>query len=81
MAELKQLVDRPEVVDWYDCDARDPRLLVNLKSHRKWVSGTDYAIYTNYPSTVPVPSHWNAKRDYLAGKRGIEKPPYLLPCT
>lgn len=40
-----------------------------------------HAIYTNYPSTVPVPSHWNAKRDYLAGKRGIEKPPYLLPCT
>jgi splicing factor 3B subunit 2 len=30
-------------------------------------------------STVPVPAHWNAKRDYLAGKRGIEKPPYLLP--
>ncbi|WVO21572.1 uncharacterized protein IAS62_002881 [Cryptococcus decagattii] len=64
VAELKQLVDRPEVVDWYDCDARDPRLLVNLKSHR---------------NTVPVPGHWNAKRDYLAGKRGIEKPPYLLP--
>lgn len=36
---------------------------------------------TDYPSTVPVPNHWNAKRDYLAGKRGIEKPPYLLPCT
>ncbi|WWD19569.1 hypothetical protein CI109_104030 [Kwoniella shandongensis] len=64
VAELKQLVDRPEVVEWFDCDARDPRLLVNLKSYR---------------NTVPVPTHWNAKRDYLAGKRGIEKPPYLLP--
>ncbi|WWC64658.1 uncharacterized protein I303_107269 [Kwoniella dejecticola CBS 10117] len=64
VAELKQLVDRPEVVEWFDCDARDPRTLVNLKSYR---------------NTVPVPSHWNAKRDYLAGKRGIEKPPYLLP--
>ncbi|WVR07758.1 hypothetical protein IAU60_004801 [Kwoniella sp. DSM 27419] len=64
VAELKQLVDRPEVVEWFDCDARDPRLLVNLKSYR---------------NTVPVPQHWNAKRDYLAGKRGIEKPPYLLP--
>ncbi|WVQ77708.1 hypothetical protein IAR50_007398 [Cryptococcus sp. DSM 104548] len=64
VAELKQLVDRPEVVDWFDCDARDPRLLVNLKSYR---------------NTVPVPQHWNAKRDYLAGKRGMEKPPYLLP--
>lgn len=30
-------------------------------------------------SSVPVPAHWNAKRDYLAGKRGMEKPPYLLP--
>ncbi|WVR00211.1 hypothetical protein IAU59_007353 [Kwoniella sp. CBS 9459] len=64
VAELKQLVDRPEVVEWFDCDARDPRLLVNLKSYR---------------NTVPVPAHWNAKRDYLSGKRGIEKPPYLLP--
>ncbi|WRT70303.1 uncharacterized protein IL334_007301 [Kwoniella shivajii] len=64
VAELKQLVDRPEVVEWFDCDARDPRTLVNLKSYR---------------NTVPVPGHWNAKRDYLAGKRGIEKPPYLLP--
>jgi len=64
VAELKQLVDRPEVVEWFDADARDPRLLVSLKSYR---------------NTVPVPSHWNAKRDYLAGKRGIEKAPYLLP--
>ncbi|KAK4687924.1 splicing factor 3B subunit 2, partial [Tremellales sp. Uapishka_1] len=64
VSELKQLVERPEVVEWFDCDARDPRLLVNLKSYR---------------NTVPVPGHWNAKRDYLAGKRGIEKPPYLLP--
>jgi len=35
VSELKQLVDRPEVVEWFDCDARDPRLLVNLKSYRK----------------------------------------------
>ncbi|GFZ48626.1 Cold sensitive U2 snRNA suppressor 1 [Saitozyma sp. JCM 24511] len=64
VAELKQMVERPEVVEWFDCDARDPRLLVSIKSYR---------------NTVPVPVHWNAKRDYLAGKRGIEKPPYLLP--
>ncbi|EIW72250.1 hypothetical protein TREMEDRAFT_72698 [Tremella mesenterica DSM 1558] len=64
VSELKQLVDRPEVVEWFDPDARDPRLLVSLKSYR---------------NSVPVPVHWNAKRDYLAGKRGIEKPPYLLP--
>lgn len=35
VSELKQLVDRPEVVEWFDCDARDPRLLVNIKSYRK----------------------------------------------
>ena len=35
VSELKQLVDRPEVVEWFDCDARDPRLLVSLKSYRK----------------------------------------------
>lgn len=64
VAELKQLVDRPEVVEWFDTDARDPRLLVDLKSYR---------------NTVPIPAHWNAKRDYLSGKRGMEKPQYHLP--
>ena len=37
-------------------------------------------VLTQLTSTVPVPVHWNAKRDYLAGKKGIEKQPYLLPC-
>jgi splicing factor 3B subunit 2 len=31
------------------------------------------------PNTVPVPGHWSQKRKYLQGKRGIEKPPFLLP--
>ena len=64
VAELKQLVKKPEVVDWVDVTATDPRLLIHLKSVR---------------NTVPVPPHWSAKRDYLQGKRGIEKPPYQLP--
>lgn len=64
VAELKQLVSKPEVVEWVDCDARDPRLLVSLKAYR---------------NTVPVPVHWSAKREYLSGKRGIEKPPFQLP--
>ncbi|KAG8836359.1 hypothetical protein FRC17_005645 [Serendipita sp. 399] len=64
VAELKQLVTRPEVVDWYDPSAADPRLLIALKSYR---------------NTVPIPQHWNQKRDYLQGKRGIEKPPFQLP--
>lgn len=64
VAELKQLVKKPEVVEWTDVTASDPRLLLHLKSYR---------------NTVPIPSHWSAKRDYLQGKRGIEKPPFQLP--
>merc|ERR1712013_76053 len=64
VAELKQLVARPDVVEMHDVTARDPRLLVHLKSTR---------------NTVPVPRHWCFKRKYLQGKRGIEKPPFDLP--
>ena len=64
VAELKQLVKKPEVVEWTDVTAADPRLLLHLKSSR---------------NSVPIPQHWSAKRDYLQGKRGIEKPPFQLP--
>jgi splicing factor 3B subunit 2 len=64
VAELKQLVRKPEVVEWTDVSAADPRLLLHLKSYR---------------NTVPIPAHWSAKRDYLQGKRGIEKPAFQLP--
>lgn len=64
VAELKQLVNRPDVVEMHDVTARDPKLLVHLKSTR---------------NTVPVPRHWCAKRKYLQGKRGFEKPPFELP--
>ncbi|KAG8932158.1 hypothetical protein FRC02_001575 [Tulasnella sp. 418] len=64
VAELKQLVKKPEVVEWTDVSASDPRLLIHLKSYR---------------NTIPIPPHWSAKRDYLQGKRGIEKPPFQLP--
>lgn len=64
VAELKQLVKKPEVVEWTDVNAADPRLLLHLKSYR---------------NTIPIPQHWSAKRDYLQGKRGIEKPPFQLP--
>ena len=63
VAELKQLVSRPDVVEMHDVTAYDPRLLVHLKSTR---------------NTVPVPRHWCFKRKYLQGKRGIEKPPVRL---
>lgn len=64
VAELKQLVHRPDVVEMHDVTARDPKLLIQLKSHR---------------NTVQVPRHWCFKRKYLQGKRGIEKPPFELP--
>ncbi|KAL4076462.1 hypothetical protein V8B97DRAFT_1921603, partial [Scleroderma yunnanense] len=64
ISELKQLVSKPEAVEWTDPSAADPRLLLHLKTYR---------------NTVTVPAHWSAKRDYLQGKRGIEKPPFQLP--
>ncbi|CAH0519212.1 unnamed protein product [Peronospora belbahrii] len=64
VAELKQLVSYPDVVEAHDVTSADPRLLVYLKSYR---------------NTVPVPHHWCHKRKYLQGKRGIEKPPFKLP--
>jgi len=64
IAELKQLVDRPDLVEEHDCNASDPRLLLFLKCQR---------------NTIPVPEHWGRKRKYLQGKRGFEKPPFELP--
>ena len=64
VAELKQLVDKPDVIEVHDVTAADPRLLVHLKATR---------------NTVPVPKHWSQKRKYLQNKRGIEKPPFELP--
>lgn len=64
IAELKAIVRKPEIVDWTDTDATDPKLLVNIKSAR---------------NVVPVPAHWALKREYLSSKRGIEKPGFALP--
>ncbi|CAK5022743.1 unnamed protein product [Meloidogyne enterolobii] len=64
MAELKASTTRADVVEWADVTSKDPFILVELKAYR---------------NTVPVPRHWNAKRKYLAGKRGFERPPFELP--
>jgi len=64
IAELKAIVRKPEVVEWTDTSAHDPKLLVNIKSAR---------------NVVPVPNHWSLKREYLSSKRGIEKPGFSLP--
>ncbi|OQV14551.1 Splicing factor 3B subunit 2 [Hypsibius exemplaris] len=64
VAELKQTVARPDVVEMHDVTSSDPKLLVQLKSMR---------------NSVPVPRHWCFKRKYLQGKRGFEKAPFNLP--
>eukprot|EP01138_Halocafeteria_seosinensis_P006296 gb/GECG01006437.1/.p1 GENE.gb/GECG01006437.1/~~gb/GECG01006437.1/.p1 ORF type:complete len:606 (+),score=142.82 gb/GECG01006437.1/:1-1818(+) len=64
VAELKRIVDNPDVVEVHDVSASDPTLLVHLKSYR---------------NAVPVPQHWQYKRRYLQGKTGMEKAPYKLP--
>ncbi|PNS14494.1 hypothetical protein CAC42_3780 [Sphaceloma murrayae] len=64
VAELKAIVRRPELVEWTDTSAPDPKLLISLKGTR---------------NAVPVPSHWSLKREYLSSKRGIEKAHFSLP--
>ena len=64
VAALKQFARHAEVVEWEDVTAKEPKLLVQLKS---------------VPNTVPIPRHWTLKRKYLAGKRGFVKPPFELP--
>lgn len=64
IAELKAIVRKPELVEWTDTSANDPKLLVSIKSAR---------------NVVPVPDHWSLKREYLSSKRGIEKPLFALP--
>ncbi|CAD7940523.1 unnamed protein product [Amoebophrya sp. A120] len=62
--ELKQVVERPDVVTEVDTTSPDPKLLVFLKAYR---------------NTVQVPPHWSAKRKFLSMKKGQEKPRYRLP--
>ena len=64
LSELKALTDTPALVELHDTNSPDPRLLVALKAAN---------------NAVPVPPHWQAKRKYLANKRGYEKPPFALP--
>ncbi|GMM35114.1 U2 snRNP complex subunit [Saccharomycopsis crataegensis] len=64
LAVLKAEAKRPNVVEWYDVDANDPKLLVYIKCLK---------------NVIPVPPHWQFKREYLSSKRGVEKPPFQLP--
>ncbi|KAK1936230.1 splicing factor 3B subunit 2 [Babesia divergens] len=64
LAQLKQIADKPEVVEFWDTTAPDPRFLVWLKAQR---------------NSVPVPSHWSEKMRYMQTRRGYDKPAYKLP--
>lgn len=64
VAVLKAVTRHPHNVDWTDTSSPDPFLLNELKSAR---------------NAVPVPAHWSSKREYLSGKRGIEKTGFVLP--
>lgn len=64
LASLKAAAPRPDLVEAWDVTAPDPGLLACVKAAR---------------GVVPVPRHWAAKRAYLQGKRGLDKPPFQLP--
>lgn len=62
--ELKEKTNHPELVEIWDTTAEDPEFLVYLKGCQ---------------GSVKIPQHWNSKRRYLQGKKGLERPPYKLP--
>lgn len=64
VAQLKAECKYPELVEWYDGDAPDPRLAVRIKCA---------------PFVVQVPSNWQSKREYLSLRGGIRKRPYEIP--
>lgn len=64
IADLKSTSEKPEAVAWYDADAPDPYLVVQLKTR---------------VNAVDVPGHWLQKKEYLSMRRGVERPPFKLP--
>ena len=64
LSSLKQFSKYPEVVEAWDPTSPDPKLLIYFKCLR---------------NTVPVPSHWAQKNQYLQGRRGQVREPFKLP--
>lgn len=64
LSVLKSELSNPELVEWYDADAPDPRFLVYIKSLK---------------NVIPVPSHWTLKREYLSNKRSNDRNAFQLP--
>lgn len=64
LSQLKSSSIYPQVIEWYDCDAPYPFLLATIKSSK---------------NVVPIPGHWQMKREYLSGRSLMEKRPFELP--
>lgn len=64
LSQLKSSSIYPQVIEWYDCDAPYPYLLATIKSSK---------------NVVPIPGHWQMKREYLSGRSLMEKRPFELP--
>lgn len=64
LADLKSSAIYPELIQWFDCDSKDPLFLARIKSEK---------------NIVPVPSHWRLKREYLSGRSLMLKKPFELP--
>ncbi len=56
VAELKNKVERADLVEAHDVTSADPEFLLFMKA---------------LPGTVPVPRHWGRKRKYLQGKVNV----------
>lgn len=64
ISELKASTTKPQSVEWFDCDAPDPFLVVLLRTRL---------------NSVDIPGHWQQKKDYLSAKKGSTKAVYNLP--
>lgn len=64
VAQLKVLVQRPDLVEAWDVTASDPLLLIHLKG---------------YKNTVEVPKNWIAKKKTLDPRKGFLKRTFKLP--
>lgn len=64
LSELKSQVPYPQIIEWYDCDANYPALLASIKCTK---------------NVIPVPNHWQSKKEYLSGRSLLGKKPFELP--
>lgn len=61
---LKASVPYPELIEWFDCDARSPYFNAQIKTSH---------------NIVQIPRHWQNKRGYLSGRSLMDRKPFELP--